>query len=146
MLLEDVFHKVEAGFEGLGRYLFKPDPLAPLRNQIADLTLDLHERHEALRKARQKLCAAEQRLTENQQTVVLLSSRIELAVKRGDGPQAYHLALEVDRLRQEIVQDHERVPRYEQTVWSLEFKIKQKVRELARLQEQLYGIPEVQRA
>jgi hypothetical protein len=100
----------------------------------------------SLRAARKKLADAQRRLEENQQTVVLLRSRIELAVKRGEGPHAWHLALEVDHLRQEIAQDRERVPRYEQAVWSIEFKIRQKVRELARLQEQLYGVPEVQRA
>src|ERR1700689_4752306 len=36
MLLEDVFHRVEEGFENLGRYLFKPDPHAQLRREIAD--------------------------------------------------------------------------------------------------------------
>jgi phage shock protein A len=145
MLLEDVFHRVEEGFENLGRYLFKPDPHAQLRREIADLTDDLRERHEALRVARNKLKDAQCRLEENQQTVVLLQSRIELAVKRGQGPHAWHLALEVDQLRQEIARDRERLPRYDQTVWSIDFKIRQKVRELARLQEKLYGIPEVQR-
>jgi phage shock protein A len=146
MLLEDVFHRVEAGFEDLGRYLFKPDPQAALRREIADLTDDLRDRHETLRTARKKFKDAQRRLEENQQTVVLLQSRIELAVRRDDGPHAWHLALEVDRLRQEIGQDRERLPRYEQTVWSIEFKIRQQVRELARLQERLYGIPEAQRA
>jgi chromosome segregation ATPase len=146
MSIEEVFHRVEAGLESLGRYLFKPDPFAKLRGEIADVTADLNERHEALRAARKKLQDAQRRLDENQQTVVLLRSRIEVAVRRGEGPHAWHLALEVDHLRQEIARDRERAPRYEQTVWSIEFKIRQKVRELARLQEQLYGIPEVQRA
>ena len=146
MSIEEVFHRVEAGLESLGRYLFKPDPYAKLRGQIAAVTEDLEMRHELLRATRKKLKDAQRRLEDNQQTVVLLSSRIELAVKRGEGPHAWHLALEVDKLRQEIAQDRERIPRYEQTVWSIEFKIRQQVRELARLQEQLYGIPEVQRA
>jgi DNA repair exonuclease SbcCD ATPase subunit len=146
MLLEDVFHRIEAGFENLGRYLFTTDPQAKRRGEIAALTDDLRGRHELLRNTRKKLKDALRRLEENQQTVVLLSSRIELAVKRGEGAHAWHLALEVDKLRQEIVQDRERLPRYEQTVWSIEFKIRQQVRELAQLQEQLYGIPEVQRA
>lgn len=145
MLLEDVFHRVEAGFEDLGRFLFKPDPQAALRRDIADLTRELQERHETLRTARRKLKDAQRRLEENQQTIVLLQSRIEAAVKRDDGSRAWHLALEVDRMRQEVAQDRERIPRYEQTVWSIEFKVRQQVRELARLQERLYGIPEAQR-
>jgi phage shock protein A len=146
MLLEDVFHRVEAGFENLGRLLFATDPQAQLRRDVAELTDDLRDRHDSLRTARKKLKDAQRRLEENQQTVVLLQSRIELAVKRGEGSHAWHLALEVDRMRHEIANDRERLPRYEQVVWSIEFKIRQQVRELARLQEKLYGIPEAQRA
>ena len=146
MMLEDVFHRVEAGFENLGRYFFNSDPHAALRANIADLTCELCERHELLRITRKKLHDAQRRLEENRQTVVLLSSRVERAVREGEGRQAYHLALEVDKLRQEIRRDDERVPRYSQAVWSIEFKIRQRVRELARLQEELHGIPEVQRA
>jgi len=146
MLLEDVFHRIEAGLEEMGRCLFKPDPQAALRQEIAVLTHELRERHDTLRSARRKLKDARRRLDENQQAIVLVQSRIEQAVRRNDGSQAWHLALEVDRMRQEIAQDRERLPRYEQTVWSIEFKIRQQVRELARLQERLYGIPEAQRA
>jgi hypothetical protein len=137
-MLEDVFHRFESGLEELGRFLFKPDPHAKLRAAITVLTDDLSDRHEALRNTRKKLKDAHRRLENNQQAVVLLSSRIEMAVSRGEGSHGYHLALEVDRLRQEIAEDRVRVPRYEQAMWSIEFKIRQKVRELARLQEQLH--------
>jgi chromosome segregation ATPase len=137
MLLEDIVHRVEEGFENLGRYLFKPDPHAQLRSDIAELTHDLRDRHDALRQARKKYKDAQTRLEESQQAVVLLRTRIEMAMKRKEGTHAWHLALEVDQLRQEIAQDQERLPRYEQTVWSIEFKIRQQVRQLARLQEKL---------
>lgn len=137
MLLEDIVHRVEEGFENLGRYLFKPDPHAQLRSDIAELTHDLRDRHEALRQARKKYKDAQTRLEENQQTIVLLRTRIEMAMKRKEGTHAWHLALEVDHLRQEIAHDQERLPRYEQTVWSIDFKIRQQVRQLARLQEKL---------
>src|SRR5947208_3100937 len=122
MLLEDVFHRVEAGLERLGRALFQPDPQSQLRADIAELTAELRERHEQLRQTRQKLREAQRRLEENRQAVKHLAVRVERAVRDQEGPQAYHLALEVDKLRQEIARDEERVPRGEQAVWSIEFK------------------------
>ena len=57
MLLEDVFHRFEAGVESLGRYLFSNDPQTQLRGDIAVLSDDLRDRHEILRNIRKKLNA-----------------------------------------------------------------------------------------
>src|SRR5262249_58164915 len=55
MSIEEVFHRVEAGLGRLGRDLFKPDPYAKLRGQIAAGAEEPEVGAEVLGAPRQKL-------------------------------------------------------------------------------------------
>jgi hypothetical protein len=137
MTLEQIVHRVEARLVGLGEALLRPNPRQELREAIADLEALVGLRSRALAEAEADRDATRQRLEENEAAAALLPSQIESSARRGKQSQALRQALELERLRQTVAEDHKALPRLEQTCWSLAFNLRQLERQLARLRDQL---------
>ena len=73
------------------------------------------------------------RVQGNSVTAALLPSQIEDSVRRGKSSQAMRQALELERLRRNLAEDRDELPRLEQTIWSLGFRLRQLRRQLAQL-------------
>jgi hypothetical protein len=137
MNLEQLAHAVEDQLLRLGRRLWRPDPVAALRDDIDRVGRLLGERRAALDRSRAARDAARRRLEENQTEAALLASQVETCLLRGAREQAWHRALDLDRLRQQLAENGRAVPRHDQAAWSLEFNIRQLERQLDRLHEHL---------
>jgi chromosome segregation ATPase len=138
MTLEQLVHTVEARLRNLGRLFCRPDPRARLCEQVEEAARELSQTQGRLSRYRDELSALERRVAENLPASVLLPSQIESCLRRRDTKKAWEHALELERVRQALVEDKERQPRLEQACWSLRFQLRQIERRLARLQEQLY--------
>jgi chromosome segregation ATPase len=136
MTLERLVQQVEERLRNLGRQLLRPDPLAPLREQIAAAEEEVHQHQTALERCRDALAETRRRLTYNQTAAALLTSRIESYLTGGASDRAWKHALELDKLRQAAAEDQALLPKQEQAVWSLEFRLRQLERKLASLREQ----------
>jgi hypothetical protein len=137
MNLEQLAHAVEDRLLGLGRRLWRRDPLAGLRQEIDGVGRTLRDRRAALERCRAERDAARRRLEENQPAAALLASEVEQCLARGDRDRAWRRALDLDRRRQQMAEDGRAVPRHDQAAWSLEFTIRQLERRLDRLHERL---------
>ncbi len=138
MELEEFLQNVETRLVRAGQSIWKPNPKAALRDEADRLSDELGKRHEALAKIKSERGAAERRITENQNTIQVLTSHIEACLSSGHGEPAWQFALQLDRLRQAIATDQATLPRIEQVCWSLQFQIRQMERQLARLHEKLF--------
>jgi hypothetical protein len=135
MTLEQLVYDVEAR---LGRLLWRPDPLAELEEEAGRVAKELQDRREALARCDAARIAIKRRLLDNQAAAALLPSQIEASVRTGQTPQAWRLALDLDRLRKSIVEDQAALPRQDQACWSLQFKVRQLERRLIELHKKLY--------
>jgi phage shock protein A len=138
MELEDFLQNVEARLVRVGHNIWKPNPKTALRDEADRLSDELRKRHEALGKIKAERGAAERRITENQNSIQVLTGHIQACLSSGHGDPAWQFALQLDRLRQAIATDQAQLPRLEQVCWSVQFQIRQMERQLARLHEKLF--------
>ena len=104
--------------------------LLRLRGEVRDRTA-------ARARCQEQIDALRRRLNDNQALAALLPSQIESRLRRGNNSQAWCDALELDRIREAIVEDQAALPRLEQTAWSLDFLIRLLQRRLTRLRTKL---------
>ena len=126
-MLEQLVHKVE------GRLFALLRGGGDREDAISDLQAEIAREQERLNTTEQRRKALAERLKTNEETVVLLPSQIESSVRRGKASQALRQALELDRIRRELVADREELPRVEQACWSLSFSLRQMRRQFARM-------------
>ncbi len=65
------------------------------------------------------------------------SRKSKALIKLDQGAEAYRLALELDQLRSAIPEAGKRIPALEQTIWSLQFRIRQLRRQRDTLKARL---------
>jgi hypothetical protein len=104
-----------------------------MQDEIEQLAIELADRRAALRQCEIDRDAIQKRLQENQPTAALMPSQIESNLRRGKADQAWRQALDLDRLRQTILNDQATLPRLEQACWSLQFHIRLLERKLERM-------------
>jgi chromosome segregation ATPase len=136
-MLEQLIYSVETGLKDLGRRLVQPSTREQLLDEIDRLNLQLQQCCAELTNSQRELAGVQRRLRDNPTTAALLHSRIEALLRNGQAEQAWHAALELDQLRQELAADQEAWPRLEQRCWSLHFHVRLLQRRLDRLLHQL---------
>jgi hypothetical protein len=137
MSLEEVVHEVESRLADIGRRLLQPGPKTLLQEEIDAVGRELEARRAALARAKDERDATARRILDNHASVRRLTTLVEHHVRRHEHDQGWQYALELDRARQGLAEDRAALPRHEQACWSLQFKIRQLERKLARLEEQL---------
>jgi hypothetical protein len=138
MSLEKIVYTVEQGLRDLAGHLTGvAASRAQLEQEDERLGQELEVACRGLRQWQKELEVTRRRLGENQPAAVLLPSRVEECVRRGEGPTAYKMALELDRIRTEIAEDEEKLPRQEQTCWSLQFRVRQLLRQREEVRQKL---------
>jgi hypothetical protein len=140
MAWDQWLESVESRLWDAGRRLWRCDPKEPLRDAVERATGALRSRYNQLTAARAELEALRTRLEENQASAALLGSAVDDSLKRGAREQAWRLALELDRLRRQLADDQARLPKQEQLCWSLDFRLRQFERHVARLQQRLLAL------
>ncbi len=136
MKFEHLIHRVESRLAELF-----DDAQDELREQAAALAATVARHEEELEAARARRDEAALRLERNTQAVALLPSSIEDSVRRSKSAQAMRQALELERLRREMAEDRTELPRLEQAIWSLSFRLRQLRRQLARLKAEQQRSP-----
>ncbi len=137
MRLEEIVHRLESRLFGLGRAMIQADP-----------TSDLAEELELARGQRSRLVAELEQaqawrdelrrtLADRQAAAAVLPAQVESSLRRGKASQAVRQALELDRLRRDILADQTELARLNQACWCLEFRLRQLERRCRRLQEGL---------
>jgi len=137
MSLEKIVHTVEQGLVDLAGHLTGATARAHLEQEEQRLGRELETLCRGLRQWQKELTATQRRLGENEPAVALLPTRIGECVQKGEAAQAFQMALELDRIRKEIAEDEEKLPRQEQTCWSLQFRIRQLLRQREQTRRQL---------
>ena len=129
MLFEQLIQRVENRLADL----FDADAREQRAEAIAQVRGDIAELVAELDTATRLRGEVTVRLQKQAEEAALLPSRIESSVLRGKTGQAMRQALELEALRRQIATDHAEVPRLEQTIWSLEFRLRQLRRQHAEL-------------
>jgi hypothetical protein len=134
MTLEDFVHSLESRLAGLGRLLWPSDPNAAKYDALDRNEVQLRARRNALAEAESRQEELRRRLKDRQAAVDLLAAQVESAWATGQSASAWRLALDLDRVRQELAEDEKQLPALEQTAWSLGFAVRQLERERSRLE------------
>ena len=137
MSLEELVHDVESRLADLGRRLLQPGPKALVQEEADALGRELEARRAALGRAKAERDATARRILDNHSSVRRLTALVEHHVKRHEHDRGWQYAMELDRARQALAEDRAALPRHEQACWSLQFKIRQLERKVARLEEQI---------
>src|SRR5438105_2582619 len=119
MFLERFVQGVEQRVTAISRNLWKTDPRAQLREDVAFVCDDLARRQKALAQCRAELEAVRTRVNENQAVVALLTGRIGMALARGAGDEAWREALDLDKARRRLTEDQAGLPKKEQVCATL---------------------------
>jgi hypothetical protein len=135
MTFDDMVHKVEARLLGLGRLFWRSDPFASLYDALDRNEVQLEKRRRELAGAEAEQTAVTTRLENRRAAAELLTAQIETSTGSGQAERAWRLALDLDRVRQEIAEDEKRLPPLTQLVWSLSFAVRQLERERERLEK-----------
>jgi hypothetical protein len=137
MSLETIVYTLEEQLRLLGQQLTASDPQARLQEEIDLLQEEEQTLQRGLKRWQLDLLAARKKVDDHQMAATLLVSRIEASVRQGQGEDAYRLAMDLDLLRQKIVEGTAGLPRLEQTCWSLQFRIRQLRRHRDELRKKL---------
>ncbi|HZY83594.1 MAG TPA: hypothetical protein VFE78_02075 [Gemmataceae bacterium] len=137
MSLEELVHDVESRLADIGRRLLQPGPKALVQEEADAVGRELEARRAALARAKAERDATARRILDNHSSVRRLTALTEHHVRRHEHDQGWQYAMELDRARQALSDDRAALPRHEQACWSLQFKIRQLERKLARLEELL---------
>ena len=133
MTLEEIVHSVESRLLGLGRLLWRPDPSVLLQDALERNEVQAQGRRREMAAAEAQVDSLRGRIDDRRAAADLLVAQIESARSAGQADRAWRLALDLDRLRQEIGDDEKHLKPLEQVTWSLDFAIRQLERERARL-------------
>jgi phage shock protein A len=139
MTLEDLVHSVETRLFGLGRLFCQPDPNAKLLDALEHNEVQLQNRRRELAAAEAEQNALERRRKDRRAAADLLQVQIEAASTSGQSDRAWRLALDLDRVRQELSEDEKRLPSLEQVTWSLGFAVRHLERKRSRLEKRVRG-------
>jgi hypothetical protein len=134
MTLEDIVHQVESRLLGLGRLFWRPDPMAKVYDALDRNEVQAQTRRRELATAEGELASLRRRIDDRRAAADLLLAQIESARTKGESDRAWRLALDLDRLRQELSDDQKHLGRAEQVTWSLGFAVRQLERERTRLE------------
>jgi hypothetical protein len=137
MTLEQIVHCLETG---LARLFRRPEP-ATARDEAERVAAELEARQQILEGWERDLAALRQRLADRRLAEARLTAAVESCLRDQRPHLAWKNALELERLRQEVADDQARLPRLEQTCWSLRFQLRQMARQLERLQQRLAERP-----
>jgi hypothetical protein len=135
MTLEDLVHRVESRLLGLGKLLWRPEPLASLYDALDRNEVQLRSRRRELAAAEAERAALQARLENRRAAADLLRAQVEASWSAGQSDRTWRLALELDRVRQENDDDEKRLPSLMQLTWSLGFAVRQLERERSRLEQ-----------
>lgn len=141
MSLETVVHRVEAKFLDIGRAMIQADPVSEMLEELDQLRGEQVRDEARLAGLRGRLGLLGQTLAEKQEAAALLPAQVEASLLRDKRSQALRQALELDRLRREIAEQQAEVPRVEQAIWCLEFRLRQIERNTRRLTDELATKP-----
>jgi phage shock protein A len=139
MTLEDFVHTVESRLLGLGRKLLRPDPKSPLYDALDRNQVQIRERQREIAAAEAEQSTLQRRVDDRRAAADLLAAQVETAWAAGQSDRAWRLALDLDRVRQELAEDEKRLPALAQVTWSLGFAVRQLERERARLEKKVQG-------
>ncbi len=134
MTLEDFVHSVESRLLGLGRLIWRPDPQASVLEELDRNEAQARARRQELASAESEAEALQRRISDRRAAADLLAAEVEAASARGEADRAWRLALDLDRVRQELARDECQIPRLEQLVWSLKFTVRQLERRRTELE------------
>jgi hypothetical protein len=134
MTLEDFVHRIESRLLGLGRLFWRPDPMAPFYDALDRNEVRLRARRRELAAAEAELSALRRRVKDRRAAADLLAVGVETASAAGQADRAWRLALDLDRIRQELSDDGKRLAQVENLEWSLGFSVRQLERERSRLE------------
>jgi hypothetical protein len=135
MTLEELVQSVESRLLGLGRLLWRPDPSALLQDALDHNEVQSQTRRRELAAAETEQAGLQQRIDDRRAAADLLVAQIESARSAGQADRAWRLALDLDRMRQELTDDEKKLKPLEQVAWSLDFAIRQLERERTRLEK-----------
>jgi chromosome segregation ATPase len=136
-MLGELLNTVEWSLKDLGRILFPSSSREQTLDEIDRLGAELQQRCADLARSQRELAGVKRRLRDNPIAAALLRSRIEELTRKKHSEQAWLTALELDQLRQSLVEDERACPRLEQRCWSLHFHIRQLQRRLDRALQRL---------
>jgi hypothetical protein len=134
MTLEDLVRTVESRLLGWGRMLWRADPMAPLYEALDRNEVQLRARRREVAEAETEQSALRRRVEDRRAAADLLAAQVESAWSLAQSDRAWRLALDLDRVRQELGEDEKKLTRLDQLVWSLGFAVRQLERERARLE------------
>ncbi len=134
MTLEDFVHSVESRLLGLGRLIWRPDPQASVLEALDQNEAQARARRHELAAAESEAEAVRRRIADRRAAADLLAAEVETASARGEADRAWRLALDLDRVRQELARDECQIPRLEQLAWSLKFTVRQLERRRTQLE------------
>ncbi len=137
MKLEVLINTVETRLFRLGRTLLQADEKSDLREELDHARADLTARASTLARATARRDEAAKRVQTLQSESERLPCEIESSFRRGKRSQALRQALELESVRRDLSAAQTELRRLEQTVWSLDFNLRQLRRRLERLREQI---------
>jgi hypothetical protein len=135
MTLEDLVHRVESRLLGLGRLFWQAEPLASLYDALDRNEVQVRARRRDLTTAEAEMMSLQTRIGNRRAAADLLRAQVEASWAAGQADRAWRLALELDRVHQEIADDEKRLPSLTQLTWSLGFAVRQLERERSRLEK-----------
>jgi hypothetical protein len=139
MKLEAVIHRVETRLLNLGKTLLQAGEKADLQEDLELAQAELTGRKVELTQTEARRDELRARIQARKETAALLPEQIENSFCRGKRSQALRQALELEHLRRDLASDEAQLPKVEQTIWSLNFQIRQMERRLTCLREEVAG-------
>jgi hypothetical protein len=130
MSLEQLVQKVECDLYDLGKRLLSDEPAEERAAEVGRLAGELRQAYDALSRCRTAATTTRRRIAANEIKAALLASRVETCLSTGDRPAAWEHALELDRVRQELVADRSALP-------YLENACRNRQRQVARLERRV---------
>lgn len=135
MSVQDVIGKVGAKVLGVGKSLLQADAAADLAEELELLLGERDQLDDQLATLRGQAALLGQRVADHEPLDSSLPAEIASSLRRDKQSQALRLALELERVRRAIDDDRAEMKRIEETVWCLEFRLRQLDRRVERLRE-----------
>jgi chromosome segregation ATPase len=139
MKLEQLIQKVELRLFQLGATLLEPGDKPTRADELKHVRAELQARQEELKSAEAQRDELRRRIDEKKIAAAVLAGQVETSFRHGKSAQAMRQAIELENLRRCLNADESELPRLEQTIWSMDFQVRQLRRSLDRLREQRKG-------
>ncbi len=114
---------------------------ASAEEEFNQLFRDLRQHTAVLARARAQLHARRQQVAQQEQEATLLTQRVQVYLQLGDQDKAWHLALELESLRQALDAQREQMGTERQTCQTYRCYVEQIKRRLADVRAQDYAKP-----